>query len=276
MVTCTMAAIALLAWPGTPSIRPVGGGRWYRHSGAGRDRPRLPRSRLSLGQAAALPAAAAVCLSPVAGVVVGLVVGMLTGTIGLLVRFELALQHRERGLSEMLAATRTLSREVRSGAEPAAAVLAGAAAHAGTAGRVLQTLAVAITGARGATGGLPDAAMNSSHSEDIEDEIVHRLARGWALSAQYGVPWAALIETVSIDLDDRLRAAARRRAQVSGPRVSGYVLAVLPALGILLGAGMGANPLSVLLFTGAGHLMLLVGCTLSCAGLLWTARIVRG
>lgn len=274
-MTCAVAAIALLAWPGTSAIRPVGEGRWFRHSGAGRDTARPLRS-LSLGQAAALPVAAAACLMPVTGVVVGLVVGILTGTIGLLVRFELARHRRERGLSEMLAATRTLAREVRSGAEPAAAVLAGAAAHAGTAGRVLQALAVAIAGARGTTVGPPDAARKTRPGETLEDEIVHRLARGWALSAQYGVPWAALIETVSIDLDDRLRAAARRRAQVSGPRVSGYVLAVLPALGILLGAGMGANPLSVLLFTGAGHLMLLVGCTLSCAGLLWTARIVRG
>jgi len=114
------------------------------------------------------------------------------------------------------------------------------------------------------------------HGRDVGAEVVSRLAGGWSVSARYGVPWAALIETVSIDLADRVRAGSQRDAQVSGPRVSGYVLAVLPILGVLLGAGMGADPLHVLFDTGVGHLLLLIGCCLTCAGLAWTARIVRG
>ena len=107
-------------------------------------------------------------------------------------------------------------------------------------------------------------------------EICDRLARCWRLSDRYGVPLAALLDTISIDLADRVDARSRRAAAVSGPRASGYVLAVMPALGLVLGAGMGTDPIAVLLGTGAGHLMLLVGGGLTCAGLAWTARIVRG
>jgi tight adherence protein B len=56
--------------------------------------------------------------------------------------------------------------------------------------------------------------------------------------------------------------------------MSGYVMAGLPLMGILLGAGMGVNPVGVLLGSTAGHLLLLVGVALMCAGLLWSARIV--
>jgi tight adherence protein B len=85
-----------------------------------------------------------------------------------------------------------------------------------------------------------------------------------------------LIETVSVDLADQAMVDAQRQSQVSGPRASGYVLAVLPCLGLVLGLGMGADPVHVLFGTSAGQVMLLVGSLLSCAGLAWTARIVRG
>ena len=237
------------------------------------------------------------------GALVGLAAAMVTATVCLLVRSELRRRRHEHDLTEMLAATRTLAREVRSGAAPNAAILAAAAAHQGRSARVLEGLAIAVAGDRGsgvgrrgtgvgsairpaATPGGPSDAGNPIDAEGREStaraasglvaEITDRLSRGWSLSTRYGVPWASLIEAVSIDLADRVEVLAKRNAQVAGPKVSGYVLAVMPALGLLLGVGMGANPVPVLLTTGAGHLMLLVGCSLTCAGLAWTARIVRG
>jgi tight adherence protein B len=53
------------------------------------------------------------------------------------------------------------------------------------------------------------------------------------------------------------------------------LLAVLPLLGIGLGAAMGARPLQVLLGTEKGQVAMLVGAGLDALGLLWTARIVK-
>ena len=61
---------------------------------------------------------------------------------------------------------------------------------------------------------------------------------------------------------------------MAGPQLSGYLLTALPAFGLFLGAAMGAAPLTVLLHTGLGQLLLVVGVSLSCAGLAWIGRIV--
>jgi tight adherence protein B len=52
-------------------------------------------------------------------------------------------------------------------------------------------------------------------------------------------------------------------------------MALLPLLGLALGAGMGADPIQVLLSSALGNILLLVGVSLTCAGLLWSDRIVR-
>ncbi len=89
------------------------------------------------------------------------------------------------------------------------------------------------------------------------------------------MPWAPLLDALARDLEAETSAQAARSAQAAGPRLSGYLLAALPLLGLLLGTGMGADPLHILLGTRAGSLLLLVGSALTAAGLTWTARIVR-
>jgi tight adherence protein B len=64
-------------------------------------------------------------------------------------------------------------------------------------------------------------------------------------------------------------------AQLAGARSTAALLAVLPLLGIGLGAAMGARPLHVLLGTERGQVAMLVGAGLDALGLLWTARIVK-
>lgn len=65
-------------------------------------------------------------------------------------------------------------------------------------------------------------------------------------------------------------------AQLAGPRATAKVLAGLPALGLLLGSGLGADPLGWLLGTPLGWGVLVAGCLLELAGILWTRRITRG
>jgi tight adherence protein B len=60
---------------------------------------------------------------------------------------------------------------------------------------------------------------------------------------------------------------------MAGPRASGVVLAVLPALGVVLGEAMGADPVHVLLAGSLGQTLLAVGTALICVGMYWITRL---
>jgi tight adherence protein B len=96
----------------------------------------------------------------------------------------------------------------------------------------------------------------------------------WAVSERSGAPAAAVLDRVEQDL--RAREAQHREiaAQLAGARSTAGLLAVLPVLGIGLGAAMGARPLTLLLGEPRGQLALVVGVVLEALGVLWTARIV--
>lgn len=280
-----LVAAALLCWPSRPALlRLLGdasvvstfGGRRNaaRMSGGGRPgiSPRLAARRLAGRPGWVLGVLAVGAVAAPAGPAATAAALLIAATVALLASAELRRRRDTKQIAMLLVATRTLAREVRTGAGPVAAVLATAATHPGCAA-ALNRLAVTVVGRRGDPASAPDP--EPGNRADQQAEVVTRLGAGWELSARYGVPWAALIETVAADLADRQRAESLRNAQVAGPRVSGYVLAVLPALGILLGAGMGADPVHVLLHTGVGAVLLLVGSTLTCLGLAWTASIVR-
>jgi tight adherence protein B len=103
---------------------------------------------------------------------------------------------------------------------------------------------------------------------------VRRLTAGWLLSSRYGVAFTPLIDGLATEFAEALAGDARRAGEVAGPRMSGYVMAALPVLGLLLGAGMGADPVGVLVGTTIGRVLMVVGVLLTSAGLLWSARIV--
>ena len=94
------------------------------------------------------------------------------------------------------------------------------------------------------------------------------------MSERSGAPAAAVLDRVEHDL--RAREAQHREiaAQLAGARSTAGLLAVLPVLGIGLGAAMGARPLAILLGEPRGQLALVVGVVLEASGVLWTARIV--
>ncbi|NEB95301.1 type II secretion system F family protein, partial [Streptomyces bauhiniae] len=102
------------------------------------------------------------------------------------------------------------------------------------------------------------------------------LAACWRVAVDQGAGLAAGLDR----LDGALRAErdqrADLRAQLSGARATALLLAVLPLFGLLLGAAMGADPLRVLLHTGAGLGCLVAGAVFEGAGVWWAARIVRG
>ena len=123
----------------------------------------------------------------------------------------------------------------------------------------------------------PAHALAALRTADPRAGLLHgsvALAAVWAVSERSGAPAAAVLDRVEEDLRATARQQREVGAQLAGARSTAGLLALLPLLGIGLGAAMGADPLYVLLGTPAGQLALLVGVGLDAAGLLWTSRIV--
>jgi len=102
-----------------------------------------------------------------------------------------------------------------------------------------------------------------------------RLAAVWSVSQQAGAGLAGGCEQIADWLRDDEALRREVTAQLSGPRSSARLLAALPVLGIVLGSGLGARPLDVLLGTPYGLACLALGAALAALGWWWTERLAR-
>ena len=188
------------------------------------------------------------------GIMIGLAAGVLLGTVAGIVLVETLSIQTHRRTTILLSVVKAVRREVLAGAQGEAALGAALSLHD------------------------PRGRLGSAQSLlDRVDEVgpIGQMAAGWRLSRRFGVPWASLLSALAGDLDARVSASAARTAQNAGPRLSGYLLAGMPFLGLVLGVGMGAHPFNILFGTPVGAMLLLAGTSLTAAGLAWTARIVR-
>jgi tight adherence protein B len=106
-------------------------------------------------------------------------------------------------------------------------------------------------------------------------EALRRVAACWLVAEQRGAGLAVAVERL---VDGLQHEEARRQevsAQLAGARATARLLGVLPVFGLLLGAGLGADPLHVLFGTPYGLACLLLGGVLDAAGLFWTERLAR-
>ncbi len=310
MVSALLVAAALLCWP-TRSAATRFSGRTPLRLGPRSTGSSTGRSRLRW-VAAAVAVFVVLGGTLLAGLAGAVAAALLCLTGRSLIVQHLSARRRRQALTDILSAVRTVSRELRAGADPVVAVQNGRAAARGDGVVVLRRLQVLMRPDHGGAAGLsrtvrgraghsrqvtagapgsPPVAPQSaalSAPEGLLDVpgpggrkpvppavgAGHRLLAGWLLSSRYGVALVPLIDGLATELADVLAGDARRAGEVAGPRMSGYVMAALPAMGLLLGAGMGADPLGVLLDTTIGRVLLVVGVLLTSAGLLWSARIV--
>ena len=163
--------------------------------------------------------------------------------------------------------------ELRAGAHPADAVQAAADTRAGVAGDVVRALAMVAATAR--LGGDVPAALRSAGPAQLRCWW-DRLAAAWWLAEQHGIALADVLDAVRCDTEHRVRFAAEVQARLAGPRATAAVLAGLPLLGLALGQAVGAAPLRVLCVTPMGHLLLVIGTALACAGAWWSMRLISG
>ena len=107
-------------------------------------------------------------------------------------------------------------------------------------------------------------------------EGLAELGAAWEVAERTGASLGATLDALA----ERLTAAGNLQdvvnAELAAPRATGRLLAVLPLAGLLLGYGLGGDPLAFLTGSPAGQLSLVAGITLGCAGVLWTERIAGG
>lgn len=105
-------------------------------------------------------------------------------------------------------------------------------------------------------------------------EAFRGLAACWRVSTTTGAGLSVLVDRVA----DSLREAHAHRqdvaAQLAGPRATARLLAGLPALGLLMAAGLGMSPLGFLFGSPVGLACLVCGLALDGCGLWWTHRLV--
>ncbi|MEV6165162.1 type II secretion system F family protein [Streptomyces sp. NPDC052052] len=158
--------------------------------------------------------------------------------------------------------------ELRAGHEPGRALLV---AVRGTG--VMGASEAAVSAAARFGGDVPRALGQAAGEPGLDG--LAGVAACWRVAVDGGAGLVAGLDR----LEGALRAERRRReelrAQLAGAWSTVAVLALLPVLGLGLGAALGADPLRVLLHTPAGLVCLVLGGLLEAAGLFWACRIVR-
>ncbi|MFF1543815.1 type II secretion system F family protein [Streptomyces sp. NPDC058291] len=175
---------------------------------------------------------------------------------------------RERRGDAVIALCAALAGEVLAGRQPGEALQRAARDSAGLGAAQPTVLAAARFG-----GDVPDALTVAARQPGAEGLL--GLAACWRVAVDRGAGLAAGLDRLEEALRAERDQRADLRAQLSGPRATVVMLAGLPALGLLLGATLGADPLHVLLHSGPGLGCLLIGGALEAAGAWWALRIVR-
>ncbi|GGY21040.1 membrane protein [Streptomyces djakartensis] len=216
--------------------------------------------------------------APVAGLVLAVlgasVLPAVLGAAGvpLLRRVRLAGRARrdqERRADAVIALCGTLAGEVRAGRQPGEALMRAARDPGGLADAQATVLAAARFG-----GDVPGALATAARRPGAEG--LRGLAACWRVAVDQGAGLAAGLDRLTAALRAERDQRADLRAQLAGARTTAVMLAGLPALGLLIGTALGADPLHVLLHTTAGLGCLTAGGALEGLGLWWVLRIVRG
>ncbi|WSV65848.1 type II secretion system F family protein [Streptomyces sp. NBC_01013] len=175
---------------------------------------------------------------------------------------------RERRADGVVDLCGAVAGELRAGHEPGEALLV-AVQDAG----VLGAAGPGVSAAARFGGDVPRALRQAACEPGLEG--LTGVAACWRVAADGGAGLAAGLDR----LEGALRAERRRReelrAQLAGAWSTVVVLALLPVLGLGLGAALGADPLGVLLHSSVGLVCLVMGAAFEAAGLAWATRIVR-
>lgn len=106
-------------------------------------------------------------------------------------------------------------------------------------------------------------------------EGLRLLAACWRVGSERGGALATVLDGLAAALRDEEAQRQDVAVQLSGPRATARLLAVLPLLGVAMAAALGARPIPFLFGTLPGLACLLTGTTLNLTGLHWTRHLAR-
>lgn len=227
-----------------------------------------------------LPGVTAAPVEPVAVVAITLVVAALAGPVpGVLcglawlvgrravVRARLRRTAEARGAA-VVEVSAVLADELRAGAAPLEALRTVGTLDGPLADRLGALVRAAEYGGDVPAGLRAVAALDGA-------EGLRAVAACWAACTESGAGLAEVMHGVARTLRERQRLRAEARAHLASARTSAWLLAGLPLVGLLLGEGIGARPLTVLLGSPLGQVALVVAFGLEVAGLAWMGALLR-
>ncbi|MGB9012814.1 MAG: type II secretion system F family protein, partial [Aeromicrobium sp.] len=98
-------------------------------------------------------------------------------------------------------------------------------------------------------------------------------ASAWAVADRSGAPFAGVLTRLADRARDDLDLAAEVSAELAPARATARLMAMLPTFGLALGAGMGGDPVHVLLATTVGGVCLVLGVGFASVGVLWVEKV---
>jgi tight adherence protein B len=254
---CTALAVLLARPPGSWGVAVrtgrIGGVPWSR------------ARRLSRPTAVVLVVATGCGVATVAGPPLVVVTATALGAAIFTWRQAIAARVRSaagRRRSESCVALDLLAAELRAGILPQQALAA-----LGDDVPVLRPAAVAA--AHG--GDVPEALR--AGSREPGSAALQDLAAAWQVAERTGAPLAGVLDRVATAVRDDAEVEREVRSEAAPARATGRLMAVLPVLGLSLGAGLGADPVHVLTGTLPGAVCLALGVGLACTGVAWVDRI---
>lgn len=243
-------AAALIVWP----VRSLTARRLAELSSAGR---LLSPTRAPISWPAITPLLAIAVVVATVAAVFGPVVGVAAAATGATVALPLRASRRARQLarrrSDLYRAITVLRLELEAGSGVPAA-LAAARSQAGSA--------------------VGDLDLSAAEGPAAADTTAFAAAA--AVVAHAGTSWAQIAAGLGRDVHASMRRHQEVETLLAGARASAVLLALLPILGMVMAAGLGAAPMRFLLETPFGRADLAVGALLQLLGVAWTLRLANG
>jgi len=177
----------------------------------------------------------------------------------------LSRQHRARIRAALRDVLAEVVADIRAGQPPARAL-------ARALGDRDETLAPRTMAATQWGGDVAAALRDDARASD--SAILASAAACWSVASTQGAGLADALDRLVVQ--DRRAEEVRRQleAHLAAPRATARMLALLPALGLLLGIAVGGDPVGWLLGTPLGAACLVLGVLLVIVGLTWASRIV--
>ena len=188
--------------------------------------------------------------------------GLLLGGIVRLLRRRRTAREAERRADQVLAVCDALASDLMAGQPPLSSLERAATEWP-------ELAPVAVAGQMGADvpGVLRELARRPGAGQ------LRAVAATWQVSQDTGAGLAAAVDQTAATIRSERRTARLVAAELAAAHATARMLAVLPVGVLLLGAGVGGDPIGFLTRTTPGLVCLALGLLLSFTGLLWLERI---